>query len=637
MRKVVPRPGALSSSNLAAVLLHDAVAGREAQPGALADRLRGEEGLERPRLLRRGHPHARVVHRQHRGAVGARGRRELDHAAAGHGVPGVHGEVHQHLLELPRVPAHPQEPGRGGHPHLHVLADEAGEEVVEAAHDRVEVDHLQLEALAAAEGEHLRGEGAGALGGVGDRLEVLVRRMGLGEAVLHEARADEDRGEEVVEVVGDPAREAADGLEPLGLLEPEAQPLALLNLPAERAAREHEPPVHREQHGREGEEGQERHRGGGDLRPVRAPEGLRRVHEPGPGRDRGDVEARARGRRHVDGPADAGAALDASRAAVEQREGELGGPPALQRAGEQAAADDPVAELELPQAVDRGAAHRRDARGHLLVGVDRPEPIGHEGREEERVARPEAAGEGLDLRHREPLRELHGEPRAGEGGVAPQPRTDGLARLGLVEHHHEPAQVRLQRPRQRERPGDVHVLEHAGDPRRAARVVRAVHAAERDGDGLAAELGPVGEHEVEGGVVGRDDRGPRLRRPVGGEQAEHGALVGRPAEVLRVEVEDRRDVPGPAGAEDLEDAVVLLVGPGEAAVVRVQHEELRRRVGGGRAGRRRGAGVCGDREREQSGGGADGHAGSASFGPTLPEGAPAPARSDVARGGSSAR
>ena len=54
--KVAPRPGALSTRDVAAALLHDAVDGGEAEPGALPRLLGGEERLEDAGLV--GHVHA---------------------------------------------------------------------------------------------------------------------------------------------------------------------------------------------------------------------------------------------------------------------------------------------------------------------------------------------------------------------------------------------------------------------------------------------------------------------------------------------------------------------------------------------------------------------------------------------------
>ena len=60
-RNVVPLPGALSTSMLPAVVRHDVVHHREAEPRALADLLRREEEIEALRLDLRRHPDAVVA------------------------------------------------------------------------------------------------------------------------------------------------------------------------------------------------------------------------------------------------------------------------------------------------------------------------------------------------------------------------------------------------------------------------------------------------------------------------------------------------------------------------------------------------------------------------------------------------
>ena len=67
----MPAPGSLSTRTRAAVLRDDAVDGGEAEPGALARLLRREEGVEDPRAHLRAHAGAGVAHGEQR--VAARG------------------------------------------------------------------------------------------------------------------------------------------------------------------------------------------------------------------------------------------------------------------------------------------------------------------------------------------------------------------------------------------------------------------------------------------------------------------------------------------------------------------------------------------------------------------------------------
>src|SRR5262249_13688977 len=87
----------------------------------------------------------------------------------------------------------------------------------------------RLEHLLAAEGEELARERRRAVGGVLDVLEPTARRIAGARLAQEEARAADDRGEEVVEVVGDAAGEPADRLHALRVAEPlgHAPPLLL--------------------------------------------------------------------------------------------------------------------------------------------------------------------------------------------------------------------------------------------------------------------------------------------------------------------------------------------------------------------------------------------------------------------------
>jgi hypothetical protein len=167
----------------AAGLLDDAEHGRQAEAGALTDRLGGEERLEDPGPGRRLHADAGVADRQHHVPAGAGaelgggvGLVELDvggldgqPAAVGHGVAGVDHQVHQHLLELAGIGVDPAEVGRGPHrTQLDVLAQQALEHRPQVGDDLIEVEHPRLQELAAAEREELAGQPGRALAGLLD-------------------------------------------------------------------------------------------------------------------------------------------------------------------------------------------------------------------------------------------------------------------------------------------------------------------------------------------------------------------------------------------------------------------------------------------------------------------------------------
>ena len=242
MVKVAPAARRALQHDVAAALLHDPVDGGEPEAGALPRLLGGEEGLEDPGLVGRLDAHAGVAHLQRdvgagpdavrpgcrrvAGQLAVRGG-DRDPAALRHRVARVHHQVHQHLLDLARIGQHVPEGGVVGEVEHDVGADQAAEHAVGLANDIVEREHLRLEHLAPAEGEQLPGEPRGALPRLPDLLDVASDRVALPHLLQQEVAVAEDGGEQVVEVVGDPAGELADGLHLLGLAE-------LLLAPAER-------------------------------------------------------------------------------------------------------------------------------------------------------------------------------------------------------------------------------------------------------------------------------------------------------------------------------------------------------------------------------------------------------------------
>src|SRR3989304_2824397 len=114
-------------------------------------------------------------------------RLDRDPAAVGHRVPGVQGEVDDHLRELPGVRQHAPELRVERTDELAVLAQKATQR---------------------------------------DPPDVGPEAIGLAELGEHEIAVPLDRRQEVVEVVGDPAGEPADGLQLLRLAEPGPAPRA---------------------------------------------------------------------------------------------------------------------------------------------------------------------------------------------------------------------------------------------------------------------------------------------------------------------------------------------------------------------------------------------------------------------------
>ncbi len=204
--------------DMATGLLHDAVHHRQAQAGALPLLLGREEGLEdlgQDLLL---DPAAGVADGQHHVAArrhglvsGGMARVQLgvggldaQQSPVGHGVPGVHAQVHHHLLQLPRVGLHPAEVRAGNDREVDVLADQASQHLLQIRQEGVEVQHFRVHDLLPAERQELAGETGGTLRGLQDLLELAPLR--LARLAHQELGVPQDDAQRVVEVVGDTAR-----------------------------------------------------------------------------------------------------------------------------------------------------------------------------------------------------------------------------------------------------------------------------------------------------------------------------------------------------------------------------------------------------------------------------------------------
>ena len=158
------------------------------------------------------------------------GGRDRERAALRHGVPGVDGQVRDHLLELAGIRGHVAERGIEIEPEQDPLAHEPPQHAAHVAHDRVEVDLSRLHDLLAAEREELTDERRRPVGRAADLLDVVTARVDRGGVREQQLGAAEDGGEQVVEVVGDSARELADRLHLLGESELVLQALSLRNV-----------------------------------------------------------------------------------------------------------------------------------------------------------------------------------------------------------------------------------------------------------------------------------------------------------------------------------------------------------------------------------------------------------------------
>ena len=189
-----PGAGRAGNPDVAAALLHDAINGRQAEAGAFADWLRREERLEHPRARRLVHPCAGVRHRQRhiaawhhvRDTARRRPASEIDARrvstvivpASGIASTRIHDQVHDDLIELPRVELHRSMPDQIEHQH-DPRRHQTAEHRMDRAQRVIEVQHPRLQHLPAAECEQLLRERGGAI-----RPPSSARRAGRGRRRL---------------------------------------------------------------------------------------------------------------------------------------------------------------------------------------------------------------------------------------------------------------------------------------------------------------------------------------------------------------------------------------------------------------------------------------------------------------------
>jgi len=235
-RQVDAQRGALADfgvdANLAARLLDEAVDHRQAEPGALADRLGGEERLEGTRDDGGRHAGAGIAHAQRqvfaRGhVVLARGpfverqvcRCHRDAPAGRHGIACIDTQVEQRIFKLRRIDQHG--PGVAGSDYLkwRGRADGALDQLLHVGDQAVDIRGLGGERLLARKCQQPVGQGRGAsrrpLGGGDVFLEI-------GEAALlqpqsHQLQGAGNTGQQIVEIVRQAAGQLPDRFHLLAL------------------------------------------------------------------------------------------------------------------------------------------------------------------------------------------------------------------------------------------------------------------------------------------------------------------------------------------------------------------------------------------------------------------------------------
>ena len=125
-------------------------------------------------------------------------------------------------------------PGSSSGDQIDVLADQSSQHPLDVGDHRVEVDGLRLQQLPPSEGEQLPHELGGPISCARDLLGVATEPVAGFEALEQELAVARDRGQQVIEVVGDAAGEPADGLQPLRLEQLGLERLALRDVARRR-------------------------------------------------------------------------------------------------------------------------------------------------------------------------------------------------------------------------------------------------------------------------------------------------------------------------------------------------------------------------------------------------------------------
>ena len=129
-----------------------------------------------------------------------------------HCIAGVDGEVDDDLFELARIGADRAKAAAMLDHQLDGLAEQALQQVRHFRHDVGQLQHLRPQRLLAREGEQLASQARGAVGVRLDLLDVVIIAVAGRVPHQHQVAVADDRGQDVVEVVGDAAGELADHL-----------------------------------------------------------------------------------------------------------------------------------------------------------------------------------------------------------------------------------------------------------------------------------------------------------------------------------------------------------------------------------------------------------------------------------------
>ncbi len=144
-------------------------------------------------------------------------RLQRDAPALGHHVPGVRDQVQDRLLHLHRVDLDAVEVRAAVQPQLDAVSQHVPQLVLQVGEQGIELHQLGLQHLAAAEGQELAGQGRAPLPRPLDLAHVLARRFFRTEADERQLDFARNRGQQVVEDMGDATRQPPHRLHALKL------------------------------------------------------------------------------------------------------------------------------------------------------------------------------------------------------------------------------------------------------------------------------------------------------------------------------------------------------------------------------------------------------------------------------------
>ena len=210
----------------ATVLLHNAVHGRQSQPGPSAHFLRGEKWLEDSVKGCRIHSHACVGNGEQDISAGlatgmspAKVFSDLDilgldddASALRHGILRVQTEIHEHLFDLRGIRHRHLEVRCEGELQFGLLSYGSVEETRRFRHQTIQVETSRLQDLATRKRQQLPGQSGRVLRLIANSLKVLTEWAICGHIVISQLRPADNDAQRVVEIVSNASGKPADGL-----------------------------------------------------------------------------------------------------------------------------------------------------------------------------------------------------------------------------------------------------------------------------------------------------------------------------------------------------------------------------------------------------------------------------------------